>query len=102
MSKINNISTFYGVPITVVSKPTPSPIAGEVYVDTKTGKSLVYDGRFWIEITTFASPGAEMWNENSVEVLCEKHPGLAELKENLDEATEKFQAYLALVKEHKE
>jgi hypothetical protein len=37
--------------------------------------------------------------KQSVENLCKIHPGLQELKNQLDEAQKKFDVYLTLVKE---
>jgi hypothetical protein len=58
----------------------------------------VYDGSHWVELTT-TSAILNIPKTVRVTDLCEQHPGLKELNQELDEAQEKFDAYLALVKE---
>ena len=70
-----------------------NPIAGDVFYDTKIGNAFLYDGKDWI--MTFDGESSKQ----SITKLCLKHPGLLDLKTQLDQAQEKFDAYLALVKE---
>ena len=72
-----------------------NPIAGDVYFDTKAGNAFLYDGKDWV--MTFDSKSSQ----RSITELCIKYPGLLDLKKQLDEAQAKFDAFLALIEEHK-
>ena len=74
---------------------------GEMFYDSLAGEMKVYNGTAWIKISDFVS----MSEQEKEDMLCEQHPGLKELRELRDslqtvEATEKFEAYKALVKDH--
>jgi hypothetical protein len=88
--------TFVGAPIRYndITKPT-QPILRDMYHDLATNKILVFNGSWWADVDTDEPQGP------TVEELCEQHPGLKELKDKMDEATEKFNAYKALVQENK-
>ena len=70
---------------------------------SENNKFEIYDGTQWV----LAANGGTMkshWDEAestmlSDSELCEKHPGLAELREELREAREKYEAYRALCQE---
>lgn len=73
------------------------PSIGEMYYDTEKNATFVFTGQDW------ALFGSELEKYNtsiSIEKLCELHPGLDELKKELDNAQERFDAYLILVKEN--
>ena len=72
---INNSSTY--------------PAVGATKFDVKSQRYFIFDGKVWIMMFD---------NHTSIFDLCRKHPGLKELKQELDEAQEKFDAYLALVR----
>ncbi len=74
-----------------------APKVGEMYYCHVTGHFMIYDGRAWVAAmdNMFQSNGVD---DNSDSELCDKHEGLAELKSQLDEAKEKYEAYKALVK----
>jgi hypothetical protein len=92
----NNIGTYLGAPITLITGSASSkPARGEMYFDNATRDYQIYDGVRWHTLMSVTLNAKEF----SVEELCDKHPGLADLKRELDEAKEKFDAYLALVKE---
>lgn len=97
-----SIATLFGRPIQYVPGPTLNPIIGQVYIDPTTLQQMAWSGRSWVAIDpgTFMSQEDESAREAALEEeLCNKHPGLQELKEQLEEAREKFEAFKALVKE---
>ena len=93
--------TIFGRPATFLQGPVNNPVVGQYYYDTNTMNMFVYDGNRWVEISSGPSDLSH-WSDvhlSDEDVLCEKHPGLAELKKELEEAKEKFEAFKALVKE---
>lgn len=78
--------------ISNTSRPK-NPTVGEYWVDIPTGQLYMFTGATWLK----ASIGN---NALELDYLIKIHPGLAELKEEVDAAQEKFDAYLALVKEN--
>jgi hypothetical protein len=92
-------STLFGKTIVINHLGTviPSqPLRGDMYIDSNTGETRVFDGNAWILITDFV---ADLPPQGpTVEELCEQHPGLKELQDQLREAQEKFDSYLILVK----
>jgi len=96
----------FGRPIEYVSGPGPNPRQGQMYVEPLTFRSMMFDGTQWVELALDPNSMEMMsWQEEVayealIEAeLCAQHPGLKELKDQLDEAREKFEAYKALVKE---
>lgn len=55
----------------------------------------IFDGTCWSNVKDTIYPSKP---QQSVESLCKVHPGLEELKKELDKAQEKFDVYLALVR----
>jgi hypothetical protein len=77
-----------------------NPVAGSMYFDVQTASHLLYTGKAWVRLADQTS--SMLGNNYAIreeEVLIAKHPGLAELKRELDEAKEKYDAFYALVKE---
>ena len=97
----SNVSygTFLGKTISVVPTIPGKPVTGQMFFDVANSQYLIYTGSNWVEITN-ATPILNIPGTVRVEDLCETHPGLKELKQQRDEAQEKFDAFLALVKEH--
>lgn len=95
LQKINNkVGTYLGKPATYVGRSKPKqPVTGDIVTDDF-GILRVYDGRNWRDLQSGA-----VIVEQTINDLCTKHPGLAELKRELEEAQHKFDVYLALVKE---
>ena len=94
-------NTLHGQAISITYSGTvkpASPIRGEMYVDLNTSTNWIYDGITWVTIHPNISTPFEFPVGPSVEELCEKHPGLKELKDELDEAQAKFDSYLILVR----
>jgi len=96
--------TFYGHAVEFVTEQPEVPVIGQMYVDKVDYRTKIFNGRFW-ECFNSVSTSALVFNGSArneaayEEELCEKHPGLKELKEQLKEAQEKFAAYKALVQE---
>ena len=93
------INITIGAPLTYIepgSQIPLNPVVGTYWMDMNTCTGYVYNGAQWLSIGVSmpASPGP------SIDDLCEMHPGLAELRAELKEAQEKFEAYLALVREN--
>jgi len=69
-----------------------------MFYDSLAKKMKIYTGQAWVAV-------GEMTEEQKEDMLCDKHPGLKELRDLRDlnpdsiEAQEKFAAYKALVKE---
>lgn len=68
-----------------------NPVAGQVVIDPNSLIAHQFDGKKWVQFSHVVP---------TVDQLCEQHPGLAQLKSELDAAQAKFDAYLALVKEN--
>ena len=81
---------------TAINNSISIPLTGTIRLETTLNQMQVYDGSNWIAINGQTLPFKK---QQSIESLCEKHPGLAELKQELDEAQQKFDAYLALIRE---
>lgn len=74
--------------------PNAPPYMGQVYFDINKNCSYLYDGTNWVHL--LGDPAVKIYQ--SPDYLCTLHPGLAQLKQELDTAQEKFDAYLTLVK----
>ena len=74
------------------------PVIGSVYIDKDTMQTKVFDGKDWFSLTDAEAYEANH-NITKEEYLLKKHPGLAQLKREADEAIEKYKAYYALCKE---
>ena len=100
LQKINsNIGTYLGQPVVPVHSMV-NPVVGSMYFDCITHQQMLYTGKAWVRLTDQTS--SMLGNNYTIreeEVLIAKHPGLAELKRELDEAKEKYDAFYALVKE---
>jgi len=70
--------------------PTISNI-GDLRFDNKANGFAIYDGTNWCNLEEI---------QESVDELCKMHPGLAELKKEVEHAQQKFDMYLLLVKEN--
>ena len=81
---------------TAINNSILTPLTGAIRLETSLNQMQVYDGSSWVVINGQTIPFKK---QQSIESLCEKHPGLAELKKELDEAQQKFDAYLALIRE---
>lgn len=68
-----------------------TPALGSIYFSKVRGDYMIFTEGGWVTVRSGQT------NEN--ELLLEKHPGLAELKKELDEAKERYEAYYALCKE---
>ena len=81
--------------------PLPStPTVGQIWLDTQDNEIKIFDGIGWVTIDPNSSAAMTWRDEQEYEKsLCEKHPGLKELKDQLDEAKEKYEMYKALVQE---
>ena len=76
-------------------KAMANPLVGEIYYNQAEGKIKTWDGSKWITISDYGY-GTSNYEDTREELLRKKHPGLAELWEELKEAQEKYDAYLAL------
>lgn len=84
---INNISI--KIPI--------GPAAGQISYGAR-GTVRVFDGTYWVELHSMM-PAASQERKYTDDELCKLHPGLEQLKKEVKEAQERYDAYLALVKE---
>lgn len=95
----SNIGTYLGQPVVPVYSMI-NPVVGSLYFDCNMHQHLLYTGKDWVRLADHTSSMLGCGNEiREEEVLISKHPGLAELKREADEAVEKYLAYYALVKE---
>jgi hypothetical protein len=85
---MNTYNTYYVPSGTSNLRPT-TPAIGTMWFDNWVGQFTFFTGLSWEPVV----------EKQSVENLCKIHPGLQELKNQLDEAQKKFDVYLALVKE---
>ena len=78
-----------------------NPVTGTLWYNTNTCESFLYNGSIWVLMggSVSISDFKRKLTAEDVETLCEKHPGLRELQDELKEAQEKFDMYLALVNE---
>lgn len=90
--------TFMGAPITFSNGRPASPATGSMMYDALTHTYQVFDGSQWRQVTAEMMPNPS-YQMTEDERLCMENPGLADLKRQLDEAKEKYEAFKALVKE---
>lgn len=93
--------SFNGV-ITFNTNRPLSPVTGEIYFDVVQSRNYIYTGLQWIEISSLPVSAVEDLQKTEEEKLCEQHPGLAELREELKKAQEKFDTFKALVNNYEE
>ena len=75
-------------------------VAGQMRYDTANQTLSVFDGSAWIMLDSNSMSAMNYRDSVTYEKeLCDKHPGLKELKEQLDAAKERYEMYKALVKE---
>lgn len=84
----------------VSSSSAPASVpTGTIRHNTHTGFVEIHDGTKWKQINSnmwdFYEPSEELTDAE----LCEKHPALRELKNNLKEAQEKYDAFRELCRE---
>lgn len=104
-----NFGTIFGRPITsakvidslnhvtfignLAINPTTG-IVGQLYRNTITNEMLIYTDAGWMPLLDKVIDATL-----SEEQLCDKHPGLRQLKNELDDAKEKFESFKALLME---
>ena len=91
--------TFNGVPVSISTTAPTSPVMGSMVYDSQTHTFKVFDGTNWLNVTAEMMPNVYYRGMTEDERLCAENPGLADLKRQLDEAKEKYEAFKALVKE---
>jgi hypothetical protein len=97
----SNIGTYLGQPIHKLL-PGQKPIIGSMKVDTNNYQITVYDGKDWVSITderVILSSDTTGFHVVEEEHLFAKHPGLADLRREADEAIARYETYYALCKE---
>lgn len=88
------------VPAGTAKQRPITPTVGQIWLDTQDNEVKLFNGLAWIKVDPNSAAGMLWRDEQEYEkALCEKHPGLKELKEQLDEAKEKYEMYKALVQE---
>lgn len=90
--------TFMGHPIIFDGMMSPSaPVIGQVRYNVSLRTMDIFNGTAWYNIGVYAPsvPEAKIYSE---EELCAMHPGLLQLKKDLEIAQDKYNAYLALVR----
>lgn len=86
--------------VTATSRSDTTALVGALRFNGTLREIEVYNGASWGALTTLAGRSPyPIKKEESIDSLCDRHPGLAELKKELDAAQEKFDAYLALIRE---
>lgn len=95
----SNTGTFLGRPITEYYSGD-TPVVGSMYFDDHNHEYMVYTGSNWMNVANMSSDFFVPSRINAEEeILLLTNPGLAELKQQAEEAEEKYRAYLALCKE---
>jgi hypothetical protein len=96
----NNFATYMGQQFTYcISKPT-NPTIGMCYVDSVDYIPYIFTASGWTTLSSVSThipplPYSTVSNIREEE-LCKQHPGLADLKKELDKAKERFDMYKEL------
>lgn len=90
---------YMGMPVTFSAVAPTNPVIGSLMFDDNTCMFQVFNGSKWTQVSPEAMADVDYRSMTEDERLCAANPGLAELKNQLDEAKEKYEAFKALVKE---